>query len=185
MTPATTTRGWLLLDIDGVLNPEPKRARRPDGYQTHRIPAPRYRRNGRRDLTVWYHPDHGRQLLELAQRTGLQLAWASQGWPPDQSNGLFGQWIGLPELPGIWFPRAEFDFLRWKFDRVTDFVGDTPFAWLDDDFRHAGRDAREQFDRTHTGRSLLLQVDPYHGLKQRHLDDVEAWAATLINERAS
>lgn len=178
---ATPPTGLLLLDVDGVFNPCPKRAQRPPGYETARIRTPNYR-NGRHDLTVWFNPAHGAAVLDLSRRTGLQPVWCSQGWTPEDANTMFGPWLGLPELPAIRFDET-FAFDRWKFPRVTDFLdaaGRPRFAWLDDDFATAASTAKPTYDAftaDHGDRCLLVDVDPHHGLQDHHLDLVEQWAA--------
>jgi HAD domain in Swiss Army Knife RNA repair proteins len=66
------SRPLLLLDVDGPLNPWAARSA-PPGFAEHRYRASRW---GRR-LTVRLNPRHGRDLLELAERTGAELAWAT------------------------------------------------------------------------------------------------------------
>ena len=100
--------GLLLLDVDGPLNPyAAKSTRRPDGYVTYRrTPSGGWHtgRNARRfkGLRVWLNPEHGAQLLALAEETGLELAWATT-WQ-HEANDRIGPVLGLPALPVVEFP---------------------------------------------------------------------------------
>src|SRR5690606_11366457 len=100
-------RPWLLIDIDGVLNPHP---RRPTdlgpGWRTTRLVLPaaglpaspfvnRPADGSDLELAVWFHPDHGRRLRVLADR--FDLAWATT-WE-GLANDFYGPLLGLDPLP--------------------------------------------------------------------------------------
>ncbi|MGW1607164.1 hypothetical protein ACWCQV_40760, partial [Streptomyces eurythermus] len=88
-------RPVLLVDVDGPLNPyAAKPHRRPEGYQTHRLPTPRWEAAERRRLTewglpnkpvkplrVWLNPDHGPALDALP----FDLVWATT-WEEEATN---------------------------------------------------------------------------------------------------
>lgn len=163
----------LLLDIDGPLNPwAAKRDAKPQGCVEHSWKLSRWSR--RKPLVMWLNPDHGRQLLDLATRTGLQLAWATT-WE-HEANTMVGPALGLPPLAVIEFgPPAD----HWKYRAVTRFAGTRPLAWLDDDFDlYPG--PRDQFlERRRETPTELVRVDPHTGLTPAHLTAVEQWAASL------
>lgn len=162
---------YLLVDIDGVLNPfAAKPTQRPDGYDTHRLtPA-----GWREPLRVWLNPKHGPMLLALTDL--VELAWATT-WI-EQANELIGPRIGLPELPVVpvmqpsWSDRGPH---IWKLPAVKAYVGDRPFAWFDDDFTKA--DLAWAEERTAAGfPTLLLPISPRIGIVQGDVDRVAAWA---------
>ncbi|WP_156051330.1 hypothetical protein [Allokutzneria albata] len=101
-------RGFLLLDVDGPLNPyAAKPSRRPDGYATFRLTDDgrwlRGREGRRRKgIRVWLNPGHGTALLRVAAEADLALVWATT-WE-DEANTRIGPEIGLPPLPVITFP---------------------------------------------------------------------------------
>jgi HAD domain in Swiss Army Knife RNA repair proteins len=186
-----TTRGLLLLDVDGPLNPY--LARRPAGYSTYReTHAGRWVR-GRpllRGHRVRLHPGHGALLRSLATETGLALVWAT-AWE-HAANERIAPAIGLDPLPVIEFPDADArrdergrliwrDGGGWKWPAVTAYAQGRPLAWLDDE--HDGEGfvtARAAFDRDRKGSpTLLCHVDPQYGLRPRHLDRIRNWAAEL------
>ena len=190
------TRGLLLLDVDGPLNPyAAKLFARPAGYVTYReAPGGEWlsgwdakRRKGYR---VWLHPGHGALLRSLAEETGLELAWAT-AWQ-HAANARVAPAIGLDPLPVIEFPAADAEVdaagrLRWrqgggwKWPAVNAFASGRPLAWLDDE--HDGSEyaaARVAFDRDRAGSpTLLCHVDPRRGLRAGHLAEIRSWAAGL------
>lgn len=160
-------RPLLLIDVDGVLNPFSAREV-PEGYTDHKIiPA------GWIDkpLTVRLNPDHGPMLLDFAERTGFELAWATT-WESD-ANTLIAPHIGLPELPVIGF--NHFYKSNWKFGAVQEYAKDRPLAWLDDDFLIFSREHRE-FLRSRRVPTHTHVVMPSVGLLRTDLDQIEQWA---------
>jgi hypothetical protein len=168
----------LLLDIDGPLNPwAAVPGARPPGYVEHSFPVSRWRR---RRLRVWLNPRHGPALLDLAARTGAELAWATS-WG-HRANALVGPAIGLPRLPVVEFagPRSDTES-SWKYPAVARFAYGRSLAWLDDDFG-LYPEAREAFlsRREASGsRTLLVTVDPEVGLTAKDLRAVEVWLGYL------
>lgn len=161
----------LLLDVDGPLNPyAAKPTRRPEGYTTHRL-APKGC-NPRKPYRVWLHPGHGRMLLDLTERAGMELVWCTT-WEHD-ANTMIGPVVGLPELPVIEFG---FTATRWKFNAVAEYAAGRPLAWLDDDFADYP-DERAWFE-TQRGDTptLLHHVNPRTGCTADDLAAVEAWVA--------
>lgn len=185
------SRGLLLIDVDGPLNPfAAKPTRRPPGYETFRLTPSGGWHTDRaarrhRGMRVWLHPGHGELLLRAAEDTGLELVWATT-WT-HEANAYVGPAIGLPELPVIEFPdrdlhahRGWLDDGDWKWPSVAEYAAGRPLAWLDDELhdRKAFRTARAAFDQVRASTpTLLCQVDPRHGLRPDDLTAVRAWAA--------
>jgi hypothetical protein len=161
------TRPLLLLDVDGPLNPWAARSA-PPGFAEHRYRAARW---GRR-LTVRLNPRHGADLLELAERTGAELAWATT-WG-HRANRVIGPAIGLPRLPVIEFAGPHADTRPvWKFPAVARFAYGRPLAWLDDDFDLYGG-ARDAFLAKRAGvPTVLVPVDAAIGITRADLVAVE------------
>lgn len=159
----------VLLDVDGVLNPL-KRPHR--GYRRFRVSP------GGVTFKLWLNAAHGPQLLELAESTGSELAWASY-WC-DGANEWVGPKVGLPELPYVPIPRfpGEPDGISlgaWKARHVAAYVGERPFVWFEDE-----PDAAERLlDHLAEGSHFLVRVDPLKGLLEGHLDRARAWLAAL------
>lgn len=173
-----TDKPLLLLDVDGPLNPyDAKPTRRPGGYTTRYVRnSPDGLRWGDKGIRVWLNPAHGPMLLAL---TGLvELTWATS-WE-HAANALIAPVVGLPELPVIEFPRrASYPFGQiFKRGDVETYVGERPFAWLDDDFEPGDFDWAKA--RVEGGAAtLLLHIDPKMGIVQRDVDQVAEWAAAI------
>lgn len=191
------TRGLLLLDVDGPLNPyAAKGFARPSGYLTYRetpngdwVSGRRVRRT--KGYRVWLHPGHGALLRALADETGLELVWAT-AWE-HSANRRVAPAIGLDDLPVIEFPAA--DVVRdsrgrltwrtgggWKWPAVCAYADGRPLAWLDDEHDQVDfAAARSTFHRDRLGcQTLLCHVDPRRGLGSDHLDQIRNWAAGLL-----
>jgi hypothetical protein len=134
-------RPFLLVDIDGVLNPwgpdEPEGLHGaqpvPEGDEPLRLAA-----------------IHGESPRELS--APFDLAWAT-AWG-SSVNTLLGPTLGLPELPAVAMPPAPFP-PEDKIPAIAEFVGARPVAWVDDAVDDAAqrwaKDARSP-DPSHSGR---------------------------------
>jgi hypothetical protein len=138
------SRGLLLLDVDGPLNPyAAKRTRRPPGYETFRYTADGDWLTGRiaqrrKGIRVWLNPGHGARLRALAAEADLELVWSTT-WQ-HQANALVASAIGLDSLPVIEFPETDHASVGgwrrddgWKWPSVAEYADGRPLAWLDDE----------------------------------------------------
>ncbi len=111
-------RPLLLVDVDGVLNPFAAKTC-PDGYQEYDFfPG---------EELVRLSLAHGEWLRDLAAR--FDVIWAT-GWG-EEANQFIGPLLSLPAFPTVTFPPVPFDPCE-KLPAVQAFVGDRPFAWIDD-----------------------------------------------------
>lgn len=180
----TTAKPLLLIDVDGPLNAfgGPYSGNHaPDGYQQHRLRDQSFTDEAGRPwvqggLRIWLNPAHGPMLLTL--RDLVELTWATS-WE-HAANTLIAPIVGLPELPVIEFPRRPSYPFGQIFKRadVETYVGDRPFAWLDDDFEPG--DFEWAKARSEGGAAtLLLHIDPKVGIVQGDVDRVAGWAAAI------
>lgn len=111
---------FLLVDVDGVLNPYPRQpAAFPPGYTAFAIGVQQ----------VWLWPAHGIWLHELAK--WFELVWAST-WEAE-TNSAIGARIGAPPgIPHLHFTHLDPQGWTWKLPAVQGYVADRPVAWLDD-----------------------------------------------------
>lgn len=164
----------LLIDVDGPLNPyAAPAARRPAGYTTHRLRPSGW--TDHRPLRVWLNPEHGEELLALAEE--FELVWATT-WK-DDANTMIGPLLGLPELPYIDWPQMHGKAPRgtfWKTQYILEYAAGRPFAWVDDDITASDH---EWVERHHLTAALLLRVDERIGLIRPDFDALADWAAAL------
>lgn len=140
----TGTRPYLLLDVDGVLNPFEVTS-----------PLPDFRRHRLMGFDVWLWEEHGRWLERLAH--WFDLVWATT-WEHEAAR-LIAPRLGLPDdMPVIEFRSGTGDTL--KLDDVDAFVGERPLAWVDDDLWPDAYDWAE----SRTAPTLLVQTEPDVGL---------------------
>jgi len=167
-------RPWLLLDVDGPLNPYAApwfRLGRPSaGYAFHHLTL-----GVGRSYRVALNPTHGAWLRDLS--TAVDLAWATT-WR-DEANRLIAPVLGLPtDLPVIplGVPSPGFPTYGWKTDQVAAWVGDRPFVWFDDEITDA---TRERLATTAgLGPHLARFVAPDVGLTPPDIEAVRGFAAT-------
>ncbi|GAA0943659.1 hypothetical protein GCM10009554_37120 [Kribbella koreensis] len=165
-------RPWVLVDIDGVLNPEKNQAER--GFTPYRLKGEEY--------LVWLHPEHGRMLNELDREGLVDLRWGTT-WN-DAANRMVGPAIGLDrrwEFVNI--DRAAAGPVRfghnWKAVSVREGVGDQAFAWLDDAITEPDRLWAEDRVLDEGIPTLLMPIDRNVGLQPAHLDEVRHWAQSV------
>src|SRR5215468_7597544 len=159
----------ILLDVDGVLNPDKPGA---GGYRRHWVFP-----NGVAHRLL-LDPGHGRMLSELAEAAGAELVWASY-WR-NRANTWIAPRIGLPSLrfvpiPPRWRSRTRSSLGSWKARHVAAWVGPRPFVWFEDDLDAASHLARQPG----LGRHLMVKVVPVTGLIDSHVEQARAWLGNL------
>ncbi len=161
-------RPYLLLDIDGPLNPYRAKAI-PPGYHLEEI------EEGEKTWKLLLNPHHGVELTALAAI--FELAWATT-WEHG-ANRLIAPRVGLPDdLPVIiWPPGARDGAERrrgcWKTPHVARWVGSRPFLWIDDEINRYDRFYLESTDGI--GAFRLHRVDANRGLRPADFTAIRAW----------
>ena len=172
LTLPTGKIGFLLIDVDGPLNPfsGTNRPREKAGYRKFQMSPLLW---SGPPLNVWLRADHGPEILQLAEEAKLEPVWATT-WE-DEANTMIGPRIGLPELPVIHFRGS----LEWKFPEVLKETAGHPIAWWDDDF-YLFNEARDNFLKARGDLPTLLHtVSPRLGLTSEDFDMVRKWATDL------
>ena len=155
------TRPYLLIDVDGVLNPFGA-DRAPDGFARH----------GLLGYDVWLSPQHGLWLNGLA--TWFDLVWATT-WEHDAPR-LIAPILALPtDLPVIEFRQSEGE--TWKLSDVARFAGDRPLAWIDDDLHG---DALAWADER-TAPTLLIRTSANVGLVEQDVWRLQAFGRLVTD----
>ncbi|MBO3746881.1 hypothetical protein J5X84_12450 [Streptosporangiaceae bacterium NEAU-GS5] len=142
----------LLLDVDGVLNPQ-------------RRPSPDFLRfdcavdGGIR--TVLLSEKHGRMLLDLARTTAAELVWATP-WG-DNANLWIAPRLGLSRLPVVpLVPGARMAPQVVAYAQAGTHTQARPYVWFTTDDERLGE-------------GLTIGVDPRYGLTDAHLDEARRW----------
>lgn len=151
-------RPQLLLDVDGVLNPTGGGVLR--GFERTMI-------NG---YELRWSPQHRLWFEELASL--FDLVWATT-WE-HHANQALSPLLGLPQLPVIEFDRPS-DADTKKLPAVQLWVGDRPFAWVDD---HLYPDAFE-WAVERISPALLIRPASSIGMTEAHVDELRSFADSL------
>jgi hypothetical protein len=117
-------RPWLLLDVDGVLNPTFSGGQRQKLLRTGDWLNTAGYAEGLR-WPLFLYKGHGGMLLKAALETGAELAWATT-WN-EEANQWVGPKVGLPKLPVLYAQRGA------KPSTVLEQTKGRPFVWLDDE----------------------------------------------------
>lgn len=161
---------WLLIDVDGVLNPNPLMSGHlserfaAQGFNVHKIRSKDFQWS----FNVGLNPAHGEWLLAMTDV--FRLGWATS-WE-HEANTKIGPKIGLPELPV-----APVGNHGYKVAGILTLVGSDPFVWLDD---CASPRETWELGNLHQGKHLVIDIDPYVGLTEDHLANAREWAQNGI-----
>jgi hypothetical protein len=110
-------------------------------------------------------------LRELADT--FECVWCT-GWE-DRADEHLPHLLGLPKgWPHLRFPKGVAD--HWKLPGIDAYAGpERALAWIDDDHD----DACREWARRRTGPTLLISVEPAHGLLPEHADVLREWALSI------
>lgn len=151
-------RPLLLLDVDGVLCPL---GRDRPGLVTARVGGE----------IVRYEQETPARLRRLGD--AFRLVWATS-WEA-AANDELGPVLGLPFLPFLRFDDEVDLGTSYKLPAIQRYVGERPFAYVDDDIGHDTLDWAEARSQP----SLILTIPADRGLQQDDVDALLAFAAGL------
>jgi hypothetical protein len=101
----------------------------------------------------------------------FELVWAT-GWQA-RANEHFPELLGLPRLPYVDFDgAAKFGSAHWKLDPLDAYAKGRPVAWVDDNFD----DICFEWAAAREAPTLLVPVDPRHGLRDEEAETLVTWA---------
>jgi hypothetical protein len=113
----------------------------------------------------------GQRLTRLAD--AFELVWAT-GWE-ERANEHLPHLLQLPfrELPALTFDgRAVFGSAHWKVDAISDYAGNRPAAWIDDNLN----ETCHMWAKLRAAPTLLVETNPSEGLTDAHVDALLEWA---------
>jgi hypothetical protein len=153
---------WILVDVDGVLNPDFRC--HPPYCHCHAHWLRRKTYPGGFKFTVVVNPQHGPMLTGLAADTGGELAWGST-WE-HHANEWIAPLVGLPSLPaGVTHGRS------FKADTLIPWCDGRPWVWFDDDDTELYQADAIAGDTPH----LTVWVEPTAGLTEAHIATAREW----------
>ncbi len=156
-------RPLLLVDVDGVVCPYGDELADPAGAGLEQVTVDY--------LPVWLEQRISRRLERLS--ASFQLVWCT-AWE-DRAARSLAPHLGLPPLPVIYFDEPAAGDGHWKWPAIEEFVGDHPFAWIDDELGRA--------DLARAGRrsvlTLLVRIEGSRGLADSHVEQLEEFAETV------
>jgi hypothetical protein len=166
-------RPLVMVDIDGVLNPQKNQAER--GFTPYRL-------TGEDDLLVWLHRDHGRMLNELDREGQVELRWGTT-WNQAANRtvgpaiGLDREWDVLPIDRAMAGPVAF--GTNWKAVSIQAGAEGRAFAWMDDFLTESDKHWAEDRVMDQGLPTLLLRIDPDVGMQAGHLQQIRDWSAGI------
>jgi hypothetical protein len=180
-----TSRAAILLDVDGPLNPYPRRTHPPPhGYRPYVLQHSIIPAIPPIDQRVLLDAAVGSRLLDLAAVTDAELVWAT-AWEYE-ANTVLGPVLGLPPLEVIIFEDTGIrhrEGHHGKLPTIDRWAGRRPLCWFDDEFQPADQGWAERRTAT-VAPTLLVPVDRHTGLTPDHLEVARAFLEPLRGPRA-
>lgn len=158
----TADKPVLFVDVDGVISLF--------GFSpsAREIPGPFHWIDG---VAHCIPPEAGARLVRLSER--YELVWAT-GWE-EKANEYLPLILELPfgELPVMTFDgRAVFGSAHWKLEALTEYAGERPAAWIDDNID----DACHLWAMHRRAPTLLVQTHPAVGMTDPDVHELLEWA---------
>jgi hypothetical protein len=163
----------LLVDVDGVLCPFGGGPHAIDGHKPWNLDVsrvdhiPGYVYNP--DWYVHISPENEHRLAKLSER--FELVWCT-GWE-ERANEVIAPLHNLPQLPVVEIKSYSAQ-IHWKYESIKEYVGDRPYAFIDDDIGMNGLTYASWRDTTIP--TLWLKIQPSEGLGDIHMPQLEAFA---------
>jgi hypothetical protein len=104
-----------------------------------------------------------------------ELVWAS-GWE-ETANEYLPHLLGLPtHLPHLTFDgRVRGGAAHWKIGAISDYAGDRPLAWIDDNLD----ESCHAWARARPAPTLIIETIRHEGMRDDHVELLLSWAEGL------
>lgn len=164
-TESSTAKPILFVDVDGVISLFGFPASAPE------LPGPFYWVEG---IAHCIPQTVGPRLVRLAE--AFELVWAT-GWEQRANEHLpFILKLPFRDLPCLDFAgHAVWGSAHWKLDAISEYAGDRPVAWIDDNL---GPECQLWAVRREAP-TLLVPTHPAVGLTDEHVDELMSWAGAV------
>jgi hypothetical protein len=164
----------LLLDVDGVLCPFEgmMRYEKAAGLDVEGIPGFEWSEWG----CVFWRKENAERVRRLAQ--SFEIHWCT-GWCED-ANEIISPLHGLPSFPVVPLETASYlgqHDIHWKHSAIEEYVGDRPYAFIDDDITHKGVEYAERRGVP----TLWVHTRPSEGILDKHVEKLEEFARLCEN----
>jgi hypothetical protein len=112
-------------------------------------------------------------LSRLAAR--YEMVWAT-GWE-ETANEYLPHLLGLPgHLPHLSFDgRVRAGAAHWKIDAISDYAGQRPLAWIDDNVD----ESCHAWARLRSAPTLIIETVRHEGMRDDHVELLLDWAEAL------
>lgn len=173
---------YLLLDVDGPLNPYAGKGNKPDGYVLHTMRPTGWEDDKLPALRVWLNHSHGKQLKAL----GYNIIWATT-WAKD-ANKWISPHIGLPDDTEtiVWgthntesMPKS-YSKLYWKTPEIVTYMNKhhpgEDFIWVDDE---AHKRDEKFLEENLDCKVKVFTINPSKGLQDDDFEKMAEWKAKL------
>jgi len=172
--PREGAKPLLFIDVDGVISLFGFR----EGYglAAGDVPFSQCPPGGLHSINGVLHyisSDCGAHLTRLA--ACYELVWAT-GWE-EAANDYLPHLLGLEgHLPVLTFDgRVAAGAAHWKVDAISDYAGDRPLAWIDDNID----ETCHAWAATRPAPTLIIETLRHVGMGQEHVELLLEWAADL------
>lgn len=123
--------------------------------------------------------EHSQWITELKEH--FDIVWATM-WT-HQANEYIAPVLGIGPFPVIdhnQIPdsvdeRTLGGIDSFKIATIDPYIGNRPFAWIDDDISHVA----EQWASERDAPTKLVKPDPMFGMQREHIDELIEWAEGL------
>lgn len=122
---------------------------------------------------VFWCEDNAKRIKRLMD--SFEVHWCT-GWQ-EEANAVISPLHDLPEFPVVPITALDMHTHHWKLSAIEAYVGDRPYAFIDDDITQDG----VVYGEMQTVPTLWLPTRCGEGIKDEHVERLEEFARTCEN----